>query len=379
MLIIEAAGLRKSFRVGRGRDTAVVPAVRGVDLAVPAGEIFGFLGPNGAGKTTTVRMLATLLRPDGGTARVAGHDLLTAPRDVRARIGYVSQAGGVDDGASVLGNLLLQAGLCRMPAVAARRRAAELLETFELSGLAARPARTLSGGQRRRLALALGLVHRPGLLFLDEPTIGLDPQARARLWDEVRALRASGTTVLLTTHYLDEADALCDRLAIIDQGEIVVGGTAAALKREIAGDVITLRLEPAAAARSGSPVAPAPAAAVDPAGAVDPAVPVDAAAPAGPAVPEVLVRQALAGLDSVRDLRVQGGDVRVYVDRGDQALPPLLAALTAAGHALAAVTLTRPSLDDVFLNRTGRSLRDAAPAPAPDHENPQDREFPHAS
>jgi ABC-2 type transport system ATP-binding protein len=354
-MIIEATGLRKSFTIRRGRgrgreggrERRAVEAVRGVDLSVAEGETFGFLGPNGAGKTTTVRMLATLLRPDSGAARVAGHDLLAEPRAVRARIGYVSQAGGVDDGATVRANLLLQAGLCRMPSAAARRRAAELLDALELSGLGERTARTLSGGQRRRLALAIGLVHGPRLLFLDEPTIGLDPQGRARLWAEVGRLRAGGTAVFLTTHYLDEADALCDRLAIIDRGTVVAEGTPAALKREIAGDVVTLRFR----GDGGS------------------------AGSAGSAAWLSLVREALSGLGFVRDLQAavgdgadgagelnaaEGAEVRVYVDSGEETLPLLLRAVDRAGLSVASSTLTRPSLDDVFLNRTGRSLRDAA-------------------
>ncbi|MEO6891539.1 MAG: ATP-binding cassette domain-containing protein, partial [Ktedonobacteraceae bacterium] len=234
MTIIEIQDLWKSFRV-RGKG---VEAVRGIDLRVEEGEIFGFLGPNGAGKTTTLRVLATLLPPDKGRAIVAGHDLLREPARVRASIGYVGQAGGADGMASGRENLVLQARLYGMTKDAATKRAAELIADLEMAPFADRLARTYSGGQRRRLDLALGIAHRPALLFLDEPSIGLDPQSRAHLWEEVRKLHASGTTIFLTTHYLEEADSLCDRLAIIDDGKIVAEGTPTQLKQQIAGDVI---------------------------------------------------------------------------------------------------------------------------------------------
>lgn len=241
-MIIESAGLWKSFTARAGRRVRTVEAVRGVELTVAEGEIFGLLGPNGAGKTTTVRMLATLLTPDGGYARVAGFDVATRPREVRARIGYVSQSGGVDEGLTVSENLLFHACACRVPRRELGTRAREILEELDLAAVCDRMARTLSGGQKRRLALALGLVHRPKLLFLDEPTLGLDPQGRARLWQHVRALRAAGTTVLLTTHYLDEADALCDRLAIVDHGRVVARGAPAELEGGESLDAAFLKL-----------------------------------------------------------------------------------------------------------------------------------------
>ncbi|MGV9779560.1 ABC transporter ATP-binding protein, partial [Streptosporangium sp. NPDC003464] len=198
---------------------------------VEAGEIVGFLGPNGAGKTTTMRMLTTLLRPTGGTATVAGHDLLTDPRAVRRHIGYVSQHGGIGPADPVGEALELHALLYGMRPAEARERIGEVLDGFGLTGLEARPGGALSGGQRRRFDLAFGLVHGPSLLFLDEPTTGLDPQSRANLWDHVRRLRQErGLTVFLTTHYLDEADALADRLFVIDHGVIVAEGTPAELK-----------------------------------------------------------------------------------------------------------------------------------------------------
>src|SRR5436190_4732678 len=236
--MIETDELRRTF-TGR---KASVEAVRGVDLTVEAGEIFGFLGPNGAGKTTTLRMLATLLKPTGGHATVAGVDLARDPQEVRRRIGYVPQGGSTDPAETGRGELVLQGRLYGMSGGAARDRAVELLAMLELESAADRPTGTYSGGMRRRLDVGLGIVHRPQVLFLDEPTTGLDPQARARLWEEITRLREQGTTVFLTTHYLEEADALCDRLAIIDHGRIVAEGTPEQLKREIAGDVITLGL-----------------------------------------------------------------------------------------------------------------------------------------
>ncbi|MGP3988261.1 ABC transporter ATP-binding protein [Streptomyces sp. 3N207] len=212
--------------------TGPVHAVRGIELSVPRGEILGFLGPNGAGKTSTLRMLTTLLRPTGGEARVAGHDLLAEPSAVRSRIGYVAQAGGLDPACGVREELVTQARLHRMPKQEARHRADELAEELGLTALLDRPTASLSGGQRRRLEIALGLVNHPEVLFLDEPTTGLDPGSRAELWELVRRIRRDrGTTVFLTTHYLDEADALADRIVVVDGGRTVAEGTPEALKR----------------------------------------------------------------------------------------------------------------------------------------------------
>ncbi|MFF0775158.1 ABC transporter ATP-binding protein [Nonomuraea wenchangensis] len=221
--MIETTGLTKTFRDAT--------AVAGVDITVEPGEIVGFLGPNGAGKTTTMRMLTTLLRPTSGTAVVAGRDLLADPRGVRRRIGYVSQGGGVPPAEPLRGELELQGMLYGLGRAESAARTRALLDRLELTGLEERPGAALSGGQRRRFDIAFALLHEPVLLFLDEPTTGLDPQSRANLWDHVRALRAErGLTVFLTTHYLDEADALCDRLLIIDHGRIVAEGAPAALK-----------------------------------------------------------------------------------------------------------------------------------------------------
>ncbi|MEZ0067353.1 ABC-2 type transport system ATP-binding protein [Streptacidiphilus sp. MAP12-20] len=227
MALIETSGLTRTFRTKRGP----VHAVRGIDLTVPAGEILGFLGPNGAGKTTTLRMLTTLLPPTGGTARVVGCDLAADPGAVRRRIGYVAQSSGVDPHTSVLEELVTQARLYRLSKADALARAEELLHDLDLTELAERRTGALSGGQRRRLDIAMALTHRPALLFLDEPTTGLDPRSRAELWQLVRRLRDEhGTTVFLTTHYLDEADALADRIVVVDRGVISAEGTPTALK-----------------------------------------------------------------------------------------------------------------------------------------------------
>ncbi|WP_336318688.1 ABC transporter ATP-binding protein [Streptomyces lavendofoliae] len=232
MPIISTAGLAHTFRTRGGP----VDAVRGIDLTVRTGEILGFLGPNGAGKTTTLRMLTTLLAPTGGAATVAGCDLVGDPAGVRRRIGYVAQSGGVDLSVSVREELVTQGRLYRLSRAEAAGRADELAHDLDLTGVLDRPCAALSGGQRRRLDIALGLTHRPEVLFLDEPTTGLDPGSRADLWRLVRRLRdAYGTTVFLTTHYLDEADELSDRLVVVDKGAVVAEGTPAALKERYAG------------------------------------------------------------------------------------------------------------------------------------------------
>jgi ABC-2 type transport system ATP-binding protein len=234
MALITTTGLARSFRTKRGP----VQAVRGIDLTVREGEILGFLGPNGAGKTTTLRMLTTLLAPTGGTATVAGHDLATDPAGVRRACGYVAQSGGVDPQLTVREELVTQGRLYRLPRARAAERAEELARELDLSGMLDRPCGALSGGQRRRLDIAMALTHRPRVLFLDEPTTGLDPGSRADLWELVRRLRDEhGTTVFLTTHYLDEADALSDRLVVVGGGVVVAEGTPSALKLRYAGSI----------------------------------------------------------------------------------------------------------------------------------------------
>ncbi|CAL9449511.1 Daunorubicin_doxorubicin resistance ATP-binding protein DrrA [Streptomyces sp. enrichment culture] len=234
MAIISTAGLARTFQTKQGP----VEAVRGIDLTVQPGEILGLLGPNGAGKTTTLRMLTTLLKPTGGAATVAGCDLATDPVGVRRACGYVAQSGGVDGQIGVREELVTQGRMYRLPKARARERAEELAHELDLTGLLDRRTAELSGGQRRRLDIAMALTHRPRVLFLDEPTTGLDPAARADLWDLVRRLRDEhGTTVLLTTHYLDEADALSDRLVVVDRGTVAAEGTPTALKLRYGGSV----------------------------------------------------------------------------------------------------------------------------------------------
>ena len=330
MSIIEARGLARTFKSRR----RTVQAVRGVDLTVADGEVVGFLGPNGAGKTTTLRMLTTLLKPTAGNATVAGADLLRDPVGVRRRIGYVPQAigqtmGGTHDQCLVIEELLDQAALYRIGKAEAAHRAELLIKQLDLSGLDQRMVKTLSGGQRRRLEIALGLVHQPPLVFLDEPTTGLDPQSRSNLWDHIRSLRSNlGTTVFLTTHYLEEADALCDRVFIIDHGVIVAEGTPDELKRRVSGDVVTLQVN----------------------GARDTAR-------------ELLARQPI-----VQDVTVSDdGALRLNVFDGAESLPALLRVLDDAGVTMHSINLSRPTLDDVFLTMTGRSLRDDSPSASGQH------------
>ena len=238
--MIKTSGLRKSFRTGSGRHTVSVDAVKSVDLAIAEGEVFGFLGPNGAGKTTTLRMLATLIEPHDGEAIIAGADLRGDPAGVRRRIGYVAQSGGTWDDVSAREELAMQARMHGFAKSEALRRAQAAVTAFGLAGYADRRCKTYSGGQRRRLDIALGVIHRPKVLFLDEPTAGLDPPSRAQVWDEVRRLRGEGMTVFVTTHYLEEADALADRVAIIDQGSIVALDTPAHLIDDLGQHVLDL-------------------------------------------------------------------------------------------------------------------------------------------
>ncbi|HYL05149.1 MAG TPA: ATP-binding cassette domain-containing protein, partial [Thermoanaerobaculia bacterium] len=232
---IEVRDLRKVYAGG-------VVALDGVSFAVAAGEVFALLGPNGAGKSSTVRILATLSASTAGAAFVDGIDVAARPREVRQRIGYVAQASGVDPTATGRENLTLQGQLYRMPAAALRARVAELLELFDLEAAADRAANTYSGGMKRRLDVAMGLVHRPAVLFLDEPTTGLDPESRSVMWDEVRGLARQGLTLLLTTHYLEEADQLAQRLVILDGGRVVAAGTPDALKAGLRGDRVSVEL-----------------------------------------------------------------------------------------------------------------------------------------
>ena len=308
--MIKARGLARTFRTRTGE----VEAVRGIDLDVSDGEIVGFLGPNGAGKTTTLRMLTTLIAPTAGTAAVAGHDLLREPVAVRRRIGYVGQGGCTDPEARVGEELVDHGRLYGMTGCGARARGEELLDGLDLVGVWERQTKTLSGGQRRRLDIAMGLIHSPGLVFLDEPTSGLDPQARANLWQHVRRLRDErGVTVFLTTHYLEEADALCDRVLVIDHGRIVASGAPEELKRRISGDTVELTL--------GDDEQAAAAAAI------------------------------LGG-------QVEGALVWLRLPSAVDGLPHVFRALDGADLVPLGVAVHRPTLDDVFLSLTGRALRD---------------------
>jgi ABC-2 type transport system ATP-binding protein len=327
MPAVRVTGLRKSFRAAG----ATVEAVSGIDLTVAAGEIFGLLGPNGAGKTTTLRILTTLLPADAGDAYVAGEDVRRAPGRVRRRIGYVGQLGGADKEATGRENLMLAGRLYGLSAADTRRRCAELTEVFDLAALADRAVRTYSGGQRRRLEVALGIMHRPRVLFLDEPTTGLDPQNRANLWEQLRLLRDGGTTVFLTTHYLDEADQLGDRVAIVDHGRVIALGSPDELKQRYSADSIVVTPE------AGADVLDAVAREL----AADPFI-TGAVVEAGPG---------------------GRGTIRLTATDATRAMAAAFGALASRGVPTRAASVARPTLDDVFLRETGRSLRDAG-APA---------------
>jgi ABC-2 type transport system ATP-binding protein len=295
-----------------------VQALDGVSFAVNEGEVFGLLGPNGAGKSTTVRVLVTLTQPDEGTASVAGHDVRRDQTAVRRAIGYVPQDSGVDQFGTGRENLMLQGRVQGMGGRDLKQRADELLALVGIADAADRVVKTYSGGMRRRLDIALGLVHRPRVLFLDEPTTGLDPEARVAMWSEVsRLAEAESLTILLTTHYLEEADSLADRLAIVSQGKVVVGGTPAELKARLQGDAVQVELEN---------------------GAVDRA------------------REVLAGVGARPEQVLDGKTVVARVDDGGRALPGIISSLDAAGIPVASVSVSRPSLDDVYLHFTGRDF-----------------------
>jgi ABC-2 type transport system ATP-binding protein len=308
-----ARDLTKTYPGGRG--AAPVRALDGLSVEIAAGTVVALLGRNGAGKSTTVKILSTLARPDSGSATVAGRDVLTEPDAVRRLIGLVGQKPSGDPLATGRENLLLAGRIQGLSRAAAARRAAELLDRFGLTAAADRLARTYSGGMARKLDVALGLVHRPAVLFLDEPTTGLDPEARAELWREIERLTADErTTVLLTTHYLDEADRLADRVAIVDAGRVVVDGPSEQLKSELRGDTVQVEL-----------TAPAALAAV-------------------------------GGLPRLREPALDGTRLRARADSGARAVPAVLAALEQAGLEVASVTVARPSLDDVYLRHVGRSF-----------------------
>lgn len=302
-----------------------VTALNGMDVTVEPGTVFGLLGPNGAGKSTTVKILTTLARPDSGSATVAGHDVLRHPDLVRRAIGVVAQGSGADPVATGRENLQLQGRLYGLKRGTLNRRVDELLERFSLTEAAGRQVKGYSGGMRRRLDVALGLVHRPEVLFLDEPTTGLDPEARTAMWDEIGRLAGEeGLTILLTTHYLEEADRLAERIAIVDRGRVVVEGTPDSLKGELRGDAVHMELR-------------------------------EAVGDAG----RTLLKGALGGLPGVHEVHLDGHRVSVRADDGAAAMPALLGALERAGIGVAAATVARPSLDDVYLRYAGRRYSEA--------------------
>ena len=312
---VEASALRRTFKGG-------IEAVRDVDLTVSEGEVFGFLGPNGAGKTTTVRMLCTLLPPTAGSATVAGVDVVADAAEVRKRIGVALQEIGLDPVQTGRELLELQCGLYGIRGIDARSRTEELLELVGLTEAADRRTKTYSGGMKRRLDLASALVHSPDVLFLDEPTTGLDPASRLTVWEEVRRINAAGTTVFLTTQYLEEADQLCDRLAIIDAGKIVAEGTPERLKGEMGHDVVRLALDGADAEDTEAAVA------------------------------------GLPGLERVVG-EAEAGALALYLADGAGSIAEIVRRLDREQIKVGAISVSRPSLDDVFLEATGRRLEGA--------------------
>jgi ABC-2 type transport system ATP-binding protein len=330
---IEARQLVKTYAV-RGEKHGI-RALDGLDISVPRGMIYGLLGPNGAGKSTTVKILTSLARPDSGEARVEGVDVLTRPGQVRHMIGVVAQRSGADPTATGRENLILQGRLYGLRGASVRARADELLAHFGLTEAAGRLVRTYSGGMQRRLDVAIGLMHRPAVLFLDEPTTGLDPESRAAMWQEIARLAGGeGMTVLLTTHYLEEADRLASRLAIVDRGRVVITGTPDELKGELRGDAVQVELlADADAAR---------------------------------------VRRVLEVLPAVRDVVIAGRDVSARSDDGAAAVPVVLAELQRAGVNAASVAVARPSLDDVYLRHTGRRYSESESAGRDGHANELD-------
>jgi ABC-2 type transport system ATP-binding protein len=309
---IEASDLKKTY-------PGDVVALDGISFSVEEGTVFGLLGPNGAGKSTTVKILTTLAHPDSGEASVAGHDVLRDAARVRDSIGVVSQKGGLDPQATGRENLRLQGQVAGMGGPGLEKRIDELLERFGLADAADRIARTFSGGMQRRLDVALALVHDPRVLFLDEPTTGLDPEVRAEMWEEISRLKGAGLTVLLTTHYLEEADRLASKLAIVDRGKVVAEGTPDELKRELEGDAIHVEL--------------------------------------GEDTVEETVRAAVnGGIAGVGEVKVDGRLLHARAQDGARSVPSVLAALEGAGVAVASVTVARPSLDDVYLRYTGRTF-----------------------
>ncbi|HLE54474.1 MAG TPA: ATP-binding cassette domain-containing protein [Thermoplasmata archaeon] len=310
--VIEVSDLTKTF--------GELKAVDHVSFEVQEGEIFGFLGPNGAGKTTTINMLTTVQRPSAGQAKVAGHDIAHDALGVRRSIGLVPQEYTADEDLTGIENLLLVARLYDIPKPEARKRADELLTLVQLKDAADRTVETYSGGMRRRLELACGLINRPKVLFLDEPTLGLDVQTRAAVWQYIRLLKEQyHMTLFMTTHYLEEADNLCDRIAIIDHGKIVALDTPATLKASLGGDIVEIQVN---------------------------------------GVPTGDLEQAVRGIPSVREVKPSNGGYRLTVINGEETAPLILDAIRGLNLKLSRISIAKPTLDEVYLDRTGRSMRE---------------------
>ena len=310
--VIKAEGLTKVFNHN-------LTAVDHVNFSVKHGEIFGFLGPNGAGKTTTINMLITILKPTEGKASVLGFDIAKQDNAVRSVIGVVPQEYTADEDLTGLENVFLCADMYGIPRSTAKTRAEDLLKLVELTDFKDKKVQTFSGGMRRRLELACGLVNRPKILFLDEPTLGLDVQTRTATWNYIRTLKKQyGMTLFMTTHYLEEADALCDRVAIIDHGKIIVVGAPEELKHSLGGDVITLGIKE-----------------------------------------DVDVSELIRKVERVKDVKKEGGTYRIKAEEGEVTAPLIIEALRKKAYTVTKLSLTEPTLNEVYLEYTGRSLRDA--------------------
>jgi len=310
--IIKTEGLTKVFNKH-------LVAVDHVNFEVERGEIFGFLGPNGAGKTTTINMLITILKPTEGKASVLGFDIAEQDDNVRNVIGVVPQEYTADEDLTGLENVLLCADLYGIPRNVAKERAMDLLKLVELTDFKDKKVQTFSGGMRRRLELACGLINRPKVLFLDEPTLGLDVQTRTATWDYIRKLKKEyGMTLFMTTHYLEEADALCDRVAIIDHGKIIVVGSPEELKHSLGGDIITISIKE-----------------------------------------DTDVSELIRSVEHVKDVKTEDGSYRIKAEYGEVTAPFIIEALRKKGHTVTKLSLTEPTLNEVYLEYTGKSLRDA--------------------
>lgn len=313
MEMITTKNLSKTFKNGKN----TVEAVKEVSLNVKSGEIYGFIGPNGAGKTTTMRMLTTLMKPSKGTANIVGYDLFKSAAKIREKIGYVSQKGGCYEYATGYENLVLQGRLYGLSKSTAVENAKKLIDTLGLGEYSNRKVITYSGGQRRHIDLAMGIMHNPALLFLDEPTTGLDPTSRANFWGHIKSLREKGITVFLTTHYLDEADLLCDTICIMDHGKVAAEGTADELKRQISGDIIEIGINNEYREKAKS----------------------------------ILRKRA-----DINEIIEREDSIKLYIDKGEKALPEILPKFVEAGITITTIEMSKPSLDEVFLKKTGHKI-----------------------